>query len=390
MPIIRSVTREYISKPIRCKAAICKKSGEPLVIEEVELDPPKSWEVRIKILCTSLCHSDVTFWKMDTSAPTARFPRILGHEAVGVVESVGENVEEVKEGDLVVPVFLPNCGECIDCESTKSNNCTKFGNKPILDMPRDGTSRFRDMKGEVVHHLLGVSSFSEYTVVDVTHVVKITQDIPLDKACLLSCGVSTGIGAAWKVADVEKGTTVAIFGLGAVGLAVAVAAKQRGASKIIGVDLNQDKFEIGKQFGITDFVNPSTCNDKFVSEVIKDMTNGGADYCFECIGLASLMAEAFNSSREGWGKTVIIGVEMHGSPLTLSPYDILKGKTITGSLFGGLKPKSDLPLLAQKYLDKELNLDGFISQEVDFKDINKAFDYLLQGKSIRCIIRMDH
>ncbi|KEH35716.1 zinc-binding alcohol dehydrogenase family protein [Medicago truncatula] len=327
---------------------------------------------------------------MNSSAPTARFPRILGHEAVGLVESVGENVEEVKEGDLVVPVFLPNCGECIDCGSTKSNNCTKFGNKPIRDMPRDGTSRFRDMKGEVVHHLLGVSSFSEYTVVDVTHVVKITHDIPLDKACLLSCGVSTGIGAAWKVADVEKGTTVAIFGLGAVGLAVAVAAKQRGASKIIGVDLNHDKFEIGKQFGITDFVNPSsTSNEKSVSEVIKDMTNGGADYCFECIGLASLMTEAFNSSREGWGKTVIIGVEMHGSPLTLNPYDILKGKTITGSLFGGLKPKSDLPLLAQKYLDKELNLDGFISQEVDFKDINKAFDYLLQGKSIRCIIRMD-
>ncbi|CAL5204535.1 unnamed protein product [Lathyrus oleraceus] len=390
MPIIRSVTREYIGKPIRCKAAISRKSGEPLVIEEIELEPPKSWEVRIKILYTSLCHSDVTFWKMNPSSPAAMFPRILGHEAVGVVESVGEHVEEVKEGDLVVPVFLPNCGECRDCESPKSNNCSKFGNERTVDMPRDGTSRFRDMNGEVVHNLFGISSFSEYTVVDVTHVVKIRHDFPLDKACLLSCGVSTGVGAVWKVADVEKGSTVAVFGLGAVGLAVAIAAKQRGASKIIGVDLNEDKFEIGKQFGITDFVNPSTCKDKSVSEVIKGMTNGGADYCFECIGLASLMEEAFNSSREGWGKTVIIGVEMHGSPLTLSPYDILKGKTITGSLFGGLKPKSDIPLLAQKYLDNELNLDGFITQEVDFKDINKAFDYLQQGMSIRCIIRMDH
>ncbi|XP_058786346.1 alcohol dehydrogenase-like 2 [Vicia villosa] len=389
MPIITSITREYVGQPIRCKAAICRSPGEPLVIEEIELEPPKSWEVRIKILYTSLCHSDVTFWKMHPSSPAAMFPRILGHEAVGVVESVGEHVE-VKEGDLVVPVFQPNCGECRDCESPKSNNCSKFGTKRIVNMPRDGTSRFKDMNGEVVHNLFGISSFSEYTVVDVTHVVKINHDFPLDKACLLSCGVSTGVGAVWKVADVEKGSTVAVFGLGAVGLAVAVAAKQRGASKIIGVDLNEDKFEIGKPFGITDFVNPSSCKDKPVSEVIKDMTNGGADYCFECIGLASLMTEAFNSSREGWGKTVIIGVEMHGSPLTLSPYDILKGKTITGSLFGGLKPKSDIPLLAQKYLDNELNLDGFITQEVDFKDINKAFDYLIQGKSIRCIIRMDH
>ncbi|XP_045826762.1 alcohol dehydrogenase-like 1 isoform X1 [Trifolium pratense] len=390
MPINRSITREYIGKPIRCKAAICRKSGEPLVIEEIEVDPPKSWEVRIKILCTSLCHSDLTFWKLDPSAPPAAFPRILGHEAVGVVESVGEHVEEVKEGELVVPVFLPNCGECKDCESTKSNTCSKFGSKLFFGMPRDGTSRFRDMNGEVVHHLLCVSSFSEYTVVDVTHLVKIAQDFPLDKACLLSCGVSTGVGAAWKVADVEKGTTVAIFGLGAVGLAVALGAKQRGVSMIIGIDLNENKFEIGKQFGVTHFVNPTTCKEKSVGEVIKDMTNGGADYCFECIGLASLMEEAFNSSREGWGKTVIIGVEMHGSPLTLNPRTMLRGRTITGSLFGGIKPKSDLPLLAQKYLDKELNLDGFITQEVDFKDINKAFDYMVQGKSIRCIIRMDH
>ncbi|XP_061353387.1 alcohol dehydrogenase-like 1 isoform X2 [Gastrolobium bilobum] len=370
-------------------SAICRKAGEPLVIEEIEVDPPKAWEVRIKILCTSLCHSDVTMWKID-SVPVAKFPRIFGHEAVGIVESLGEHVEEFKEGDLVVPVFLANCGECIDCKSTKSNICSKFGNQLINNMPRDGTSRFRDVKGESVYHFFCVSSFSEYTVVDVTHVVKINHELPVDKACLLSCGVSTGVGAAWKVANVEEGSTVAIFGLGAVGLAVAMAAKQRGASKIIGVDLNHAKFEIGKSFGVTDFVNPSTCKEKSVSEVIKEMTNGGADYCFECIGLASLMAEAHNSSRDGWGKTVIIGVEMHGSPLTLSPYHIMRGRTITGSLFGGLKPKTDLPFLAKKYLDKELSLDGFISHEVDLEDINKAFEYLQEGKSLRCIIRMNH
>ncbi|KAL4301359.1 alcohol dehydrogenase-like 2 [Arachis ipaensis] len=380
---------ENIGKPIRCKAAICRKAGEPLVIEEIEVDPPKAWEVRIKILLTSLCHTDVTIWKID-NVSAAKFPRIFGHEAVGVVESVGEHVKEMKEGDRVVPVFLANCEECRDCKSSKSNECSKFRKELFSVMPRDGTSRFRDMNGETVHHTLCVSSFSEYTVVDVAHLVNISHyHLPPHEACLLSCGVSTGLGAAWKVADVEEGSTVAIFGLGAVGLAVAVGAKQRGATKIIGVDINHEKFEIGKRFGITDFVNPSTCEDKSVSEVINEMTDGGADYCFECIGLASLMAEAFNSSRNGWGKTVILGVEMHGSQVTLNPYLLSSGRTITGSMFGGLKPKSDIPLLANKYLDREFSLEGFITHEVAFKDINKAFDYLHQGKSLRCIIKMD-
>ncbi|KAH9756480.1 alcohol dehydrogenase-like 2 [Citrus sinensis] len=247
-------------------------------------------------------------------------------------------------------------------------------------MPRDGTSRFRELKGDVIHHFLNISSFTEYTVVDITHVVKITPHIPLGIACLLTCGVSTGVGAAWKVAGVEVGSTVAIFGLGAVGLAVAEGARLNRASKIIGVDINPEKFEIGKKFGITDFINPATCGDKTVSQVIKEMTDGGADYCFECIGLASVMNDAFNSSREGWGKTVILGVEMHGSPISLNSIEILKGRSVCGTFFGGLKPKSDIATLAQKYLDKELNLDEFITHEVSFHDINKAFDLLLEGK----------
>ncbi|KAF2282772.1 hypothetical protein GH714_043080 [Hevea brasiliensis] len=311
-------------------AAICRNAGEPLIIEEIEVDPPKAWEVRIKILCTSLCHSDITFWKMKPG-PLSDFPRIFGHEATGVVESVGDHVEEVKEGELVLPVFAPDCGECRDC----------------------------------------------------------SHGIPVDKASLLSCGISTGIGASWKLAGVEEGSTVAIFGLGAVGLAVAEGARLRGASKIIGVDLNPEKFELGIKFGLTDFVNPSTCGEKSVSQVIKEMTEGGADYCFECVGLASLMTEAFRSSREGWGKTVILGVEMHGSPLSLNPYELLRGKSVAGALIGGLKPKSDIPLLAEKYIDKELNLEQFITHEVSFKDINKAFELLLGGKSLRCVIWMD-
>ncbi|CAN1176469.1 Alcohol dehydrogenase-like 2 [Linum perenne] len=256
-------------------------------------------------------------------------------------------------------------------------------------MARDGTSRFRDGRGDSVHHFLGVSSFSEYTVVDVINLVKIGFDFPLDKACLLSCGVSTGVGAAWKAAEVEKGSTVAIFGLGAVGLAVAEGARIRGASKIIGVDLNPAKFELGKKFGLTDFINPTTIGEKSVSEVIKEMTDGGADYCFECIGLASLMTDAFSSSREGWGKTVIVGIEMHGSPLVVNPYELVRGRSISGTYFGGLKPRTDISILAKKYLDKELNLETFITHEVGFKDINKAFKLLVEGKSLRCLIWMD-
>ncbi|KAK9163917.1 hypothetical protein Syun_004819 [Stephania yunnanensis] len=374
-------------RPIRCKAAICRKSGEPLVIEEIEVAPPKPFEARIRILCTSLCHSDVTFWKMD--APFLQLPIILGHEAVGVVESVGEGVEGLKEGDTVVPVFLGSCEECKDCESEKSNMCSKFSFKLGVGMPRDGTSRFRDGKGETLHNFLSVSSFAEYTVVDIAHLVKIDCGIPVDKACLLSCGVSSGIGAAWKVADVHKGSSVVIFGLGSIGLAVAEGARLRGASKIIGVDLNTEKFTVGKQFGVTHFVNPKDCSeDKPVHEVIKEMTDGGADYSFECIGLASIMNDAFLSCRPGVGKTVILGVEMHGAPLSINSFELLRGKSVMGCLFGGMKPKSDIPLLAQLYLDKELNLDSFITHKVNLEDINKAFDLLQQGKSLRCVIWM--
>ncbi|XP_043709882.1 alcohol dehydrogenase-like 7 [Telopea speciosissima] len=376
-------------KPIRCRAAICRKAGEPLQIEEVEVAPPKAWEVRIKIICTSLCYSDVTFWKMEV--PPAIFPIILGHEAVGVVESVGENVKEVTEGDTVIPTLLTECQECKDCNSKKSNKCSKFPFIVSPFLPRDGTmTRFTDSKGEEIYHFLNVSSFSEYTVVDVANVTKIDPSIPPNRACLLGCGISTGVGAAWKTANVETGTNVAIFGLGAIGLAVAEGARLRGATKIIGVDLNPDKFEIGKKFGVTDFINPSDCANKPVHEVIGEMTDGGADYCFECVGLTSVVHQAFASCRKGWGKTVMLGVDKPTSQLSINSYELLySGKTITGSLFGDVKPKTDIPLLVKSYLDKELRLDEYITHEVQFEDINKAFDLLLTGKSIRCVIWMD-
>ncbi|KAK8466969.1 hypothetical protein PHAVU_008G207700 [Phaseolus vulgaris] len=375
-------------QPLRCKAAICRKPGSSLSIEEIIVAPPLPREARIRIICTSLCHTDVTFWNMQVPPETS--PRILGHEAVGVVESVGEDVTEVTKGDVVVPIFLPDCGECIDCKSSKSNLCSKFPFEFAPGMPRDGTSRFKNLKGETIEHFMFVSSFSEYTVVDIAHLTKIDAAIPPNMACLLSCGVSTGVGAAWIAAGVEPGSTVAVFGLGSIGLAVAEGARLCGATKIIGVDVNPEKYEIGKKFGLTDFVHAGESEDKSVSQVIIEMTDGGADYCFECVGKTSLMEEAYASCRKGWGKTIVLGLEKPGSKLSLSCSEVLvSGKSLEGCLFGGLKPKSHVPILVKRYMDKELNLDEFVTHEVQFQDINKAFDLLIQGNSLRCVIWMD-
>ncbi|CAM0906813.1 unnamed protein product [Alopecurus aequalis] len=371
-------------KPIRCKAAVSKVAGQPLQMEEVEVAPPRAHEVRIRILCTSLCHTDVTFWRMENFP--AMYPSILGHEAAGVVESVGDGVVEVAVGDTVVPVFTPQCDDCADCLSDRSNICSGLPSCP--GMPRDGTTRFSyAATGEPIHNFLSVSSFTEYTVVDVAHVVRLEPGIPPAMACLLSCGVSTGVGAAWKAAAVETGSSVAVFGLGAVGLAVAHGCRMRGAKRVIGVDLNPEKREIGKRLGVTDFINPNDIGGNTVSEVINEMTGGGADYCFECTGSTTVMAEAFQSSRMGWGKTILLGVAR--GVVSIPSHEILKGRSVAGSLFGGLKPKTDIPVLAQKYLDKELELEEFVTHEMGFDEINTAFELLTQGKCLRCIIWMD-
>ncbi|KAK9135763.1 hypothetical protein Syun_015093 [Stephania yunnanensis] len=372
----------------RYVAAVCRKAGEPLRIEEVVVAPPEPREVRIKIICSSLCGSDVMRWRM--SDQSAIFPRIFGHEAAGVVESLGENINEVKEGDIVIPTFISDCRECEDCLSEKSNHCSKFPHKTSPWMPRYETSRFTDSEGEPLYHFLNVSSFSEYTVVDVAHITKIDPFVPPNKACLLSCGISTGFGAAWKTAKVEKGSTVAIFGLGAIGLSVAQGARFCGAARIIGVDMNPAKFEMGKKFGVTDFINPKDCaNSKPVREVIKEMTNGGADYCFECVGSASVVCEAYASCRKAWGKVIVLGVDLK-SNVSISALEILwSGKTLTSSIFGSLKAKTDIPILLQWYMNKELNLDDYVTHEVGFEDINKAFDLLRDGTSLRCVIWMD-
>ncbi|XP_048226795.1 alcohol dehydrogenase-like 7 isoform X2 [Ricinus communis] len=374
-----------VGTPIRCKAAVCRKPGEPLVIEEILVAPPNRHEVRIQIICTSLCQSDITFWRLKDFP--AVFPRILGHEAVGVVESVGEDVKEFKEGDTVIPTFLPDCGDCTDCISKKSNLCSKLPFKVSPWMPRYETSRFTDLNGEALYHFLSVSSFSQYTVIDIAHLTKVDPSIPPNRACLLSCGVSTGVGAAWRTANVEAGSTVVIFGLGSIGLAVAEGARLCGATRIIGVDTNPNKFEIGKKFGVTEFVSAGDLGNKSASQVINEMTGGGADYCFECVGLASLVREAYSCCRKGWGKTIVLGVDKPGAQLSLSSFDVLhSGKILTGSLFGGLKAKSDIPVLLKRYTAK---LDEFVTHEINFEDINKAFDLLIGGESLRCVIWMN-
>ncbi|KAG2692896.1 hypothetical protein I3760_08G073100 [Carya illinoinensis] len=377
-------------KPIRCRAAVGRAPGEPLVMEEIMVAPPMPREVRIRIICTSLCHTDVSIWKLKD--PPGMFPRIFGHEAIGVVESVGEDVDEVTEGDTVIPIFVSECGECEDCRSKKSNLCSKLPFRVYPWMPRYDSSRFTDLKGEVIYHFMNVSSFSEYTVVDVANLAKIDPSVPPNKACLLSCAVGTGVGAAWKTANVKEGSTVAIFGLGSVGLAVAEGARLCGATRIIGVDVNPDKKEIGKKFGVTDFVNPGNCGDKSASQLINEMTGGGADYCFECIGVAALVKEAYACCRNGWGKTIVIGVARPGSELGVNFQDVLDGggKSIMGSVYGGIKAKSDIPILLKRYLDKELQLDEFVTHEIQFDEINKAFDLLIEGQCLRCVIWMNN
>ncbi|CAI0434990.1 unnamed protein product [Linum tenue] len=377
-------------KPIRCKAAVCRVAGAPLVMEEVTVAPPQAHEARIRIVCTSLCQSDVTFWKLKDFPGIT--PRILGHEAIGIVESVGAEVTELTEGDTVIPVFLPDCGECSDCLSKKSNLCSKLPFKVSPWMPRDGTSRFTDLDGNTIHHFLSVSSFSEYTVVDIAHLTKIDLDgdVQMNRACLLSCGISTGVGAAWRTADVEEGTTVVIFGLGSIGLAVAEGARIRGAARIIGIDMKPEKFDVGQLEDFRVQMVALSCLECIELQVINEMTEGGADYCFECVGLPSLMEEAYACCRKGWGKTIVLGVARPMSEMKLECFEVLhSGKILTGSLFGGLKPKSDIPMLLKRYMDRDLELDKFVTHELDFKEINTAFDLLIEGKSLRCVMWMD-
>ncbi|KAI4312698.1 hypothetical protein MLD38_037499 [Melastoma candidum] len=375
-------------KVISCKAAVLWGPKEPLVMEEIRVDPPKEMEVRIRILFTSICHTDLGFWIGENEAQRA-FPRILGHEASGVIESVGAGVVDLKEGDHVIPIFQGECRECAYCKSENTNKCLKFGVDPMRKlMVRDGTTRFRTKDGTPIYHFLNTSTFSEYTVVDSSCVVKVDDHLPLDKMSLLSCGISTGVGAAWNTANLQVGSTVAIFGLGAVGLAVAAGARARGASRIIGVDINSAKFEKGRGFGVTDFINPKEIQTPVHQEIIK-LTNGlGVDVSFECAGNIDVLRGAFSSTNPGWGLTVLLGVQAQPDLLPIHPMELFDGRRITGCTFGGFKGRSQMTTFAKQCFSGAVDLDKFVTHELPFDRINEAIQLLMEGKSLRCIMQL--
>ncbi|KAE8701639.1 Alcohol dehydrogenase 1 [Hibiscus syriacus] len=367
---------------IKCKDAVAWEAGKPLSIEEVEVAPPQKHEVRVKILFTSLCHTDVYFW--EAKGQNTLFPRIFGHEAGGVVESVGEGVTDLKPGDHVLPIFTGECKECPHCLSEESNMCDLLRiNNDRGGMIHDGKPRF-SKDGKPIYHFLGTSTFKEYTVLHVGQVAKINPEAPLDKVFVLSCGMSTGFGATVNVAKPKKGQSVAVFGLGAVGLAAAEGARVSGASRIIGIDLNPNRFEEAKKFGCTEFVNPKD-HDKPVQE----MTGGGVDRSVECTGSIQAMISAFECVHDGWGVAVLVGVPSRDDAFKTSPMNFLNERTLKGTFFGNYKPRSDIPGVVEKYIKKELELDKFITHSIPFWEINKAFDYMLAGEGLRCVVRMD-
>ncbi|CAI5695404.1 alcohol dehydrogenase 1 [Oreochromis niloticus] len=366
---------------IKCKAVVAWEPQQPVVIEEIEVDPPQANEVRIKIVSTSLCHSDL--YCLSKVVDKEFFPVVLGHEAAGIVESVGPGVTEFQPGDKVIPLYLPQCGECRFCKSPKTNQCdiiwTRLGSKEMAL----AKSRFT-CNGQKLRQFMGISTFSEYTVTHQMAVAKIDSDAPLDKVCLLGCGVCTGYGAAVNTAKVEPGSTCAVFGLGAVGLAAVMGCEAAGAKRIIVVDINPDKFEKAKEFGATDFVNPNDHN-KPISQVLMEMTGGGVDYSLECVGDVECMRSALESCVKGWGVSVIVGLTDMQDVAT-RPLQLTSGRTWTGCLFGGFKGKDAVPKMVKDYLEKKLKLDEFISHTMTMDEINDAIDLMKQGKCIRTVM----
>ncbi|CAH4033000.1 alcohol dehydrogenase class-3 [Pieris brassicae] len=369
-------------KVIKCKAAVAWEAGKPLSIEEIEVDPPKAGEVRVKILATGVCHTDA--YTLSGKDPEGVFPVVLGHEGGGIVESIGEGVTTVKPGDHVLPLYVPQCKECKFCLNPKTNLCQKVRVTQGQGVMPDGTKRFH-CKGQELFHFMGCSTFSEYTVVLEISLCKIANNAPLDKVCLLGCGVTTGYGAALNTAKVESGSNCAIFGLGAVGLAVALGCKVAGAKRIIGVDINPDKFETAKKFGVNEFVNPKDY-DKPIQQVLVDLTDGGLDYTFECIGNVNTMRAALEACHKGWGESVIIGVAGAGEEISTRPFQLVTGRVWRGTAFGGYKSRDNVPKLVEDYLTKKLPLDDFVTHKVSLNEINEAFHLMHVGKSIRAVV----
>ncbi len=370
---------------IKCRAAVAWGPNEPLKIEEVEVAPPKAGEVRVRIVATGVCHTDA--FTLSGEDPEGIFPSILGHEGGGIVESVGEGVTSLKVGDHVIPLYTAECGECKFCKSGKTNLCQAVRATQGQGLMPDGTSRFT-CNGETIFHYMGCSTFSEYTVLPEISLAKVSPEAPLEEVCLLGCGVTTGMGAVTNTAKVQEGDTVAIFGLGGIGLAAIIGAKMAGASRIIGIDINESKYELATKLGATDCINPRNF-DKPIQEVIVEMTDGGVDYSFECIGNVDVMRAALECCHKGWGESVIIGVAGAGQEISTRPFQLVTGRVWRGTAFGGVKGRSELPGIVDDYMAGKFALDDFITHTMSLEKINEAFDLMHEGKSIRSVVHYD-
>ncbi|WP_330542456.1 S-(hydroxymethyl)glutathione dehydrogenase/class III alcohol dehydrogenase [Aeromonas hydrophila] len=367
---------------IKCKAAIAWGPGQPLSIEEVDVMPPQAGEVRVRIVATGVCHTDA--FTLSGEDPEGVFPCILGHEGGGIVESVGEGVTSVKVGDHVIPLYTPECGECKFCKSGKTNLCQKIRATQGKGLMPDGTTRF-SKDGQPIYHYMGTSTFSEYTVLPEISIAKVDPAAPLEEVCLLGCGVTTGIGAVMNTAKVKEGESVAIFGLGGIGLSAVIGARLAKAGRIIAIDINESKFELARKLGATDCINPNDY-DKPIQEVIIELTDGGVDFSFECIGNVKVMRAALECCHKGWGESVIIGVAGAGQEISTRPFQLVTGRVWRGSAFGGVRGRSELPSYVQRYMQGEFKLDDFITHTMGLEQINEAFDLMHEGKSIRSVI----
>ena len=374
-----------MSEMIKSKAAIAWGPGQPLSIEEVDVMLPKAGEVLVRMIATGVCHTDA--FTLSGDDPEGNFPAILGHEGGGIVEAVGEGVTNVEIGDHVIPLYTPECGECKFCLSGKTNLCGKIRETQGKGLMPDGTSRFYK-DGQPIYHYMGCSTFSEYTVLPEISLAKVNKEAPLEEVCLLGCGVTTGMGAVMNTAKVEEGATVAIFGLGGIGLSAIIGATMAKASRIIAIDINDSKFDLAKQLGATDCINPKS-NDKPIQEVIVELTDGGVDYSFECIGNVDVMRSALECCHKGWGESVVIGVAGAGQEISTRPFQLVTGRVWKGSAFGGVKGRSELPGIVERYLQGEFKLNDFITHTMRLEDINEAFELMHEGKSIRSVIHFE-
>jgi len=367
---------------MKARAAIAWAAGQPLEIDDVDVAGPKAGEVLVRLIATGVCHTDA--YTLSGRDPEGVFPAILGHEGGGIVEDIGPGVTTLRPGDHVIPLYTPECGQCTFCTSGKTNLCQAIRATQGKGLMPDGSSRFT-ARGRTVFHYMGTSTFSEYTVLPEIAVAKINPAAPLDKVCLLGCGITTGIGAVLNTAKVQPGSTVAVFGLGAIGLSAVQGAVMAGAARIIGVDLNPAKFELARQLGATDCVNP-TEHAAPIQDVIVELTDGGVDYSFECIGNVDVMRAALECCHKGWGESTIIGVAGGGEEIRTRPFQLVTGRVWRGSAFGGVKGRSQLPGYVDRYLAGQIHVDEFVTHTLPLEQINHAFELMHAGHSIRSVI----